>query len=164
MSSSTTLPAVSGSPFSAVGAGPGGIVSPGNINNIVDTSSTISVLNYSNILADYQNTSLPDGITLNIVSTNTRPLTVGSASSDYGASAQGFVTIAGANGTFNLDDTNGTIFVGLGSGTAGSHQATLDLSGLGTFNARISRLVLGAGGTSVGFSEGRASGVIYQSR
>jgi autotransporter-associated beta strand protein len=150
-----------GSPFSAVGAGPGGIVSPGNLNNIVDTSSTISVLNYSNVLADYHNTSLPDGVMLNIVSTNARPFTVGSASSDYGASAQGFVTIAGTNGALNLDDTNGTIFVGLGSGTAGSHQATLDLSGLGTFNASISRLLLGAGSSSVGISEARESGVIY---
>jgi len=153
--------AISYSPFSAVGAGPGGIVNPGAINNIVDSSSTISVLNYSNILADYQNTSLPDGVALNIVSTNTRPFTVGSASSDYGASAQGFVTIAGTNGTFNLDDTNGTIFVGLGSGNSGSHQATLDLSGLGTFNASISRLLVGAGSSSVGISEARESGVIY---
>ena len=51
--------------------------------------------------------------------------------------------------------------MGLGSGNSGSHQATLDLSGLGTFNARISRLVLGVGSSSGGFSEGRASGVIY---
>jgi hypothetical protein len=157
----------SGSPFSALGSGPGGIVNPGNLNNLVDTTSTISYLNYSNVLGDYQNTLLGNGVKLTLLSTNSSPrlFTVGSAASDFGTSAAGFVTIAGSNSTLSLNNTNGTVFVGLGSGSSGSSsQATLDMSGLGTFDATISRMLVGAGSSSVGISEQRESGVVYLAR
>jgi hypothetical protein len=159
--------AASGTPFSAVGSGSGGVVNPGNINNLVDTSRTISYLNYSNVLGNYQNTLLGNGVNLTLLSTNTSPrlLTVGSAATDFGPSALGFATIAGATGTLSLNNTNGTVYVGLGD-NAGSTaaQATLDLSGLGTFNANISRMLIGAGSSSVGISQQRESGVVYLAR
>ena len=53
-------------PFSAVGAGSGGIVTPANFNNFVDNSfgGTISSLTYTNYSAspgNYQNTFLASG-------------------------------------------------------------------------------------------------------
>jgi autotransporter-associated beta strand protein len=159
--------AASGTPFSAVGSGSGGVFNPGNFNNLVDTSRTISYLNYSNVLGNYQNTLLGNGVNLTLLSTNTSPrlLTVGSAATDFGPTAQGFVTIAGTTGTLNLNNTNGTVYVGLGDNASGtSAQATLDLSGLGKFNANISRMLIGAGSTSVGISQQRESGVVYLAR
>ncbi len=157
--------AASGTPFSAIGDGAGGIVNPGNINNIIDVNFTISEFNYSNILSsDYQNTLLANGVTLNVISTNTSPrlFTVGSASSDYGTSAKTYVTIAGANGTVSFNNTNGMIYVGLGSGTSGgTQQATLDLSGLGTFDASVSTVLVGVGSSSQGIGLARQSGVLY---
>jgi len=158
--------AASGSPFSTVGDGLGGIVSPSYINNIVGASTTISYLIYSNILSDYQNTLLGNGVTLNVISTNNNnsPLlfTVGSESVDFGSSADGFVTIAGTNGTLNLQNTNGTVFVSLGDANRAGAQATLDLSGLGTFNAAVSTFLVGVGGASEG-TDGinYPSGVLY---
>jgi len=156
--------AASGSPFSSVGSGPGGLTSPGNFNNIVDANFTISDLNYSNVLSDYQNTLIPDGVTLNVTGTNTSPrlFTVGSAATDYGSSAAGFVTIAGAKGTLNFNNTNGVMYVGLGSSPSGSSaQATLDLSGLGTLNATVSQFFAGVGSSAEGISQQRESGVVY---
>ena len=156
----------SGSPFSTVGNGFGGIVSPSYINNIVGASTTISYLVYSNVLADYQNTLLGNGVTLNVVSTNANnsPLlfTVGSERVDFGPSANGFVTIAGTNGTLNLHNTNGTVFISMGNANSASVQATLDLSGLGTFNAAVSTILVGVGGNSEG-TDGinHPSGVLY---
>lgn len=155
--------AVSGTPFSAVGSGAGGVTSPGNINNIVDSGMTISELNYSNVLSDYQNTILNGGVTLNVAGTNTSPrlFTVGSAATDFGGGATGYATIGGATGTVNLDNTNGMIYVGLGDTSASTEEAVLDMSGLGTFNASVSQILVGVGSESEGIAEGRESGVVY---
>jgi autotransporter-associated beta strand protein len=127
------------------------------LNNIVDTNFTIASLTFTNVNGSYHNTLISNGLTLSI----TNALTVGSGSQDFGGGATEFVTIAGTNGTLSVNNTSGTIYVGLGSSTAGAHQATLDLSALGTFTASISRLVLGAGSSSVGFGLGRESAVVY---
>jgi len=147
----------SSSPFSAVGAGPGGIANQGGINNIVNASFSISTLTYSNINNDYQNTYVNAGLALTI----TNSLTVGSGTVDFGAGALGFVTIAGPNGALNVNNTNSTLYVGLGSTSSGSHQATLDLSGLAVFNGELSRLLVGVGSSSEGYPEARESGILY---
>lgn len=153
----------SGSPFSSVGDGSGGIVNAANINNIVDTTFTIGTLDYTNVGGSSlsQNTFIANGATLNVVSNGS--LTVGSFSSsvDFGAGATEFVTIGGANGTLNVNNTNGTFYVGLGNGSSGTEMATLDLSGLGTFNASVSRFMVGVGSGSLGLELGRVAGTVY---
>ena len=131
------------------------------VNNIVDTNFTIASLTFTNVNGTYHNTLISNGLTLTI--TNSLTVGSGSTSGDFGSGATEFVTIVGTNGTLSVNNTttNGTIYVGLGSSTAGAHQATLDLSALGTFNANISRLLLGAGSSSVGFGLGRESAVVY---
>ena len=94
---------------------PGGGASALNgdyINNIVDANVTISSLTFTNADGSYHNTLIKDGLAL----TMTNTLTVGSTSADFGGGATEFVTIAGPNGTLQVNNTNGTLYVGLGSG------------------------------------------------
>jgi fibronectin-binding autotransporter adhesin len=142
---------VSGSPFSTVGDGPGGIQTPANINNIVDRNFSLNTLTYTNVAGTYQNTFINSGTTLNITNT----LMVGSETLSWGASKE-FVTIAGTNGTLSVANTNGVLFVGLGSS-----QATLDMSGLGTFDASVGTFLVGVGSSSDGIPLGEESGIVY---
>ena len=147
-------------PFNAIGDGPGGIVTPQYVNNFVETSYTIATLTYTNVVpGDYQNTFIQNGAALNVVSNGS--LVVGSESVDYGSSATVYATIGGTNGTLNVNDTNGTMFVGMGSGNTAPPAAYLDLSGLGTLNANVSRLLVGVGSSSEGIALGRTSGILY---
>jgi len=151
----------SGTPFSAVGDGVGGLANAANINNVVDTSFTVGTLTYTNVggTAFAQNTLIANGASLTVVSNGS--LTVGSGSVDLGSGATVLVTIAGMKSTLNVNDTNGTFLVGLGNAGSGTEQATLDLSGLGTFNADVSTFFVGVGSGSEGIALGRASGIIY---
>lgn len=153
----------SGTPFNSVGDGIGGIVSPGNLNNIVNTSFTIGTLSYTNVGGSSysQNTLIATGDTLTVAGTNANCLTVGSPTADFGAGATENVTIAGSPATLNVNNTNGTLFVGLGSGNTGTEQAVLDLSGLGTFDATVNAFLVGVGSSSEGISQGRESGIVY---
>ena len=155
--------AVGGTPFPAVGNGLGGIQNPQYINNIVNTNFTIGELNYSNVLSDYQNTFISNGVTLNVTSTVTSPrlFTVGSGSTDFGSVVEN-VTIGGTNGTVNFANTNGTLFVGLGDQDGA--QAVLDTSGLGTLNASVSTILIGVGGTAGAVGENYESGIVYLAR
>jgi autotransporter-associated beta strand protein len=148
------------SPFSVVGNGSGGITTFANFNNVVDLNfvtnasfghGAINSLQYTNV-GMFQNTLISSNVTL-IVSNG---LTIGNTTVDFGGSTVVNATIAGTNGTLSLPNTNETMFVGLGSGTALSHNATLDLSGLGMFNATISHLEVG-----VGTANNRMDGVLY---
>jgi hypothetical protein len=76
--------------------------------------------------------------------------------------------ITGATGTLDVSSaTNGTtggdIFVGQMSASDGSHNAILDLSGLGTFNASITSLIVGysAAGNALPNSTSRSVGTVY---
>jgi fibronectin-binding autotransporter adhesin len=155
--------AAGGSPFNSVGDGHDGVTNPQNINNFVDATTSIGTLVYTNVggASFSQNTFIANGATLNILSNGS--LTVGSSSSsvDFGAGATEFVTIGGTNGTLNVNNTNGTIYVGLGNANSGTESATLDLSGLGTFNASVSRFLVGVGSGAQGLSLGRVAGTVY---
>ncbi|HVM47430.1 MAG TPA: autotransporter-associated beta strand repeat-containing protein [Candidatus Acidoferrum sp.] len=129
----------------------------GNVNNIVDANFTISSLTYTNADGSFHNAFINDGLTLDMTNT----LTIGSTSLDFGSGATETVSFAGTNGTVAVNNTNATVFVGLGSGTTGSHWATLDMSALGTFNANISRMMMGVGSGSCGIPLARQSAIVY---
>jgi fibronectin-binding autotransporter adhesin len=131
--------------LSTPGGGPTALVQA-NLNNIVNANITISSLIYTNVGGTYQNTFIASGKALTItnnIGTNVI-LAVGSSSTDFGASATEDATISGPSGTLNVDNTNDTIFVGMVTGGAGTEQGTLDMSGLGTFNATVSSFAVGA--------------------
>ncbi len=138
--------AMSGSVYAPAGGGAFGF-NPVNVNNNVNANFSVSTLNYTNLGALYQNTYITNGTTLSV----TNSMSVGSSSTDFGSSASEFVTFAGTNGTLSVNNTNSTFFVGLVFGGAGSEQATLDMSGLGAFNASVSSFAVGAvSSTTVG--------------
>jgi hypothetical protein len=71
------------------------------------------------------------------------------------------VTVAGTNSALNVKNTNGVLLVTLGSANTGTEQATLDMSGLGTFTASVSTFLVGVGSGSEGVAIGRIGGVVY---
>jgi fibronectin-binding autotransporter adhesin len=135
------------------GGGPSAI-NFADVNNIVNNNFTVSSLIYTNVGGTYHNTYINNGDSLTIANSGTNSvniLSVGSSSTDFGASAAENTTISGPNGTLNVNNTNDTVFVGLVTGGAGTEEAILDMSGLGSFNASINSLAVGAiGATTFG--------------
>jgi hypothetical protein len=134
-----------------------GSVGAGTINNVVDGSVAVLGLDYANTNGTYQNTYISNNVTLGV---GAGGLTVGSATVDEGNTTAN-ATISGKAGTLNVDDSSAVIYVGLGhSNSASSAEATLDMSGLGTFNADVASLLVGVG--SVGFSSVlQPAGTVY---
>jgi hypothetical protein len=134
--------------------------SAATVNNIVDGDLTILGLDYANTNGTYQNTYISNNVTLTV---GAGGLTVGSATVDEG-NTTGNVTISGGGGTLNIDDSSAVIYVGLGhSNSASSAEATLDMSGLGTFTADAGTFLVGVG--SVGFTSIlQPAGTVYMAR
>jgi len=141
-----TTASESASALSTLGGGPGDIL-PAQINNIVDGNVTILGLDYANISGTYQNTFIDNNVTLTV---GEGGLTVGSPVVDEGDTT-GNVTISGGTGTLSVNDPSAIVYVGLGhSNSLSAAQATLDMSGLGTFDANAGSFLVGVG--SVGFT------------
>jgi fibronectin-binding autotransporter adhesin len=127
----------------------------GNVGvNMINTnavSSTIDSLFYNQDNGGQQTTVINPGQTLTIDGTNIAAgaamLYVGSTTPATTASTLVPVAIQGIGGTLVMTNstgaTPGDIWVAQGNGTAGSHMATLDMSGLGTFIANVGRLYVG---------------------
>jgi hypothetical protein len=140
-----TTGSANSSALSTAGGGPGAILS-GKINNIVDGSVSVLGLDYINSNGTFQNTSISSGATLSV---GLGGLTVGSPVVDAG-NTTGTTTISGA-GTLNIASSDALVYVGLGhSNSASTAAATLDMSGLGTFDADVGSFLVGVG--SVGFT------------
>jgi fibronectin-binding autotransporter adhesin len=142
--------ALGSSALSSPGGGSAALI-PDNVNNVVDNDFTIASLLYTNSNDSYHNTAINTGKKL--VITNT--LTIGAL--DSGSSAtHGFVTVSGVNSRLAVSNSAANVQVFIG-GASGS-QDTLDLSALDTFNAGVSRFLVGA---SVNNAVNRPSGIIY---
>jgi hypothetical protein len=154
-------------------------------NNIVDTNITIAGLWYAetNIAPAYayHNTVIENGKTLTVFNTNISIMLDSGTQSDP-ASAVGattcYNTISGVSGTLALTNTNSAsvMIVSQGSttyaGSKGSDDlyATLDMSGLGTFEATVGRLLVGVSGAGAIPGEvtlvnsGRQTGILTLAR
>ena len=126
-------------------------------NNLVDTGLSVASLQYANnnTSPNYHLTLIENGQTLTI----TNGLLVGTGT-DAGAGSVVNAIMTGTGGTLSLN--GGNLFVAQGSGSDGAHLATLDLSGLGTFNANIAKLGLGVPNGAGGLP--RAAGVLRLAR
>jgi len=113
-----------------------------NINNVVDSSTTISSLQYGNTAGSHT-TLIASGQTLTV----TGNVTV-STGTDNGSGQTVFATLTGPNGALVVNNTAAVIAIYQGAGTSGSQRATLDMSGLGLFNATISSLQVGVQGVT----------------
>ena len=137
---------VGSSALSTPGGGSGAII-PSSINNVVDTDFSILELTYANTNGTYHNTSISNNATLSVTLNG---VIVGSPDTDFGDTS-GHVTITGNAGTFNVTNSNSVIYIGLGeSSITPTAQASLDMSGLGTFNATVANLLVGVGGYNSG--------------
>lgn len=137
-----------------------GDVGAGSANTDDIIGATIDSLTYDQDNGGQQTTIINPGQTLNVnssVAAGTALLEVGSTSAATTSGTLVPAAIQGANSTLALTGA-GDINVGQGNGTAGAHIATLDLSGLGTFNATVGRLLVGVGN---GGNVNRASGTLY---
>jgi hypothetical protein len=138
---------------------------PGLVNNIVDSSFAIASLQYAQTNR-YHTTQIADGRTLTI-DTN---LTVGTGT-DLGANGILLAAMTG-NGALTIANTNCivTIRQGTAANSAGltnnpplppwQQRATLDLSGLNTFDASLNRLLIAADGANSAFNS-REVGTLY---
>jgi len=115
-----------------------------SVNNVLDATTGVAQmpiweLDFVPTNGNYT-TLINPGVTLTVGVGNHGFLTVGAdqlnGSSPAPANAVETITITGSGGTLNMPGTGANLWVGQGSPTPGdSHNVTLDLSGLDTFNA-----------------------------
>ena len=138
---------------SALTAPGSGVVIPENVNSLVDGSySIIGLTNFANASGaspNYQNLGLANGAVL-----TTGGLQVGGFGVyDFGANNVVNLTVSGVGATLLV--TNGGLTVSQGSGSGGSHDALLDLSGLDNFVMNGTQIRLGVENIT------RAGGILY---
>jgi parallel beta-helix repeat protein len=122
-------------------------------DNIMNSDTTIASLTYSNTNG-YHTTQLAVGGELTI--TGSKGLTVGTET-DLGNTASVYDTISGAGAALIVSNTSANIIIRQASANSGGAlKATLDLSGLDTFQATIARLELGSLGANP-----RPCGILY---
>lgn len=146
----TNASAVAASALTAPGSG---VVVPENINSVVDGSyAVIGLTNFANAPGsspNYQNLGLANGVVL-----TTGGLQVGGFGVyDFGANSVVNLTVSGAGAMLLV--TNGGLTVSQGSGSGGTHDALLDLSGLDNFAMNGTQIRLGVENIT------RAGGVLY---
>jgi autotransporter-associated beta strand protein len=114
-----------------------------NINNIVDTSTTVLSLRYGNTNG-FHTTLIKPGVTLAVSNNAAANLVFVGTATDSGAGQVVNATVTGPGGRLVFTSTNAasTVIVQQGSGS-GAHTAILDLSGLDTFNLTAGRLLPG---------------------
>jgi hypothetical protein len=135
----------------------GATAAEGAVDNQVDASMSILSLQYGQT-ANCHTTQVAPGQTLTIA-TN---LTVGTGT-DLGAAGILSAAITGGGGGLAITNTNCLVVVRQGTATGSgpwSQRATLDLSGLGTFNAGLGRLLVAGDGGSSAFNS-REVGTLY---
>ena len=127
----------------------GAVATVSNVNNTVDATTTIGSLQYGNTNNNHT-TLIANSMALNVLGAN--GLTAGTLTSGSGNAQQVNAYLTGLNGTLNL--SNNTAFLDVAQGLAangnGSQRATLNMSGLGTFNAAINRIAVGSTGVGGG--------------
>ncbi len=116
----------------------------GGVNNIVSGNTTVLFLEYGNTNG-FHTTQINAGAKLVVSNTAAANLVYLGTGTDNGLSQTSYSTIEGA-GTFTVvgSNTNSAVIVQQGSATSGIHRATLDLSGLASFNLTAGRLAVGA--------------------
>jgi hypothetical protein len=130
---------------------PGAISAVSNVDDMVDSgfAGAVGAIQYGNTNNNHT-TLIAAGQTL-----NTGGLTVGTET-DNGTGQAVFTTVTGSGGTLAIDGTSDLIVRQGTPGSGGSQRATLEMSGLGTFNATVGRVLVGVVGTVP-----RATGTLY---
>jgi hypothetical protein len=132
---------------------PGAVSAISNVNNFVDGAFGGAVASWQFGNTNNNHTTLiASGQTLNVGN-----LTVGTET-DNGTAQAVFATVSGSGGALAINSTSDLV-VRQGSGSSGSPRATLEMTGLGTFNAVAGRILVGVAGPVA-----RATGTLYLGR
>lgn len=123
-----------------------------NVNNFIAFDTTIASLQFGNTNGNHM-TLIGDGNTLTI----SGGLTAGTET-DNGNAQVVSANITGGSGTLNLNNSSANLTVRQGSANSGSQRATLDMSGLGEFDATINQISIGIAGVN------RPAGTLYLAR
>jgi len=138
----------------------GASTSQGTVNNIVTGNTGILSLQYANT-NNFHTTQINLGATLTVSNNAAASLVSVGTGTDNGASQTVYTTVTGAGALMVISTNPGSFFsVQQGSTTAGTHPATLNLSGLANFNLAVGRLLVGANAGSAGGSN-RLAGTLY---
>jgi autotransporter-associated beta strand protein len=124
------------------------------VNNIVAGNTTILSLQYGNT-NNYHTTLINPGVTLTVSNTAAANLVFVGTGTDNGASQMVDATVTGTGGHLVVTGTNSgsVVIIQQGSANSGTHNATLNLAGLDTFNLTAGRLLVGgAAGSSINAS------------
>jgi autotransporter-associated beta strand protein len=113
----------------------------GTPNNIVDASTTVTSLKYTNLeTTGNHTTQIPSGVTLTVNGGGTN---IEVQSPTTGTNDIVYATILG-DGTLSANNTAATLYVSQGAASASTtRRATLDMSGLETFSAVLGRVLIG---------------------
>ncbi len=149
-------------------------------DNIVDANIMVGGLWYAATNGsaygnhDYaHNTVINPGLTLSVFNTNVSIMLSSGTDTDTGGYGTCYNTISGPGGTLVVNNTNvgSAIYVSEGSSTYQGGQsglyATLDMSGLDTFNATVGRFLIGIQGNGptpgqpTYVNAGRQDGMVY---
>ncbi len=124
------------------------------VNNIVDGNTTILSLQYGNTNG-FHTTQIESGLTLTVSNNAAANLVFVGTGTDNGGSQTVDATVTGTGGRLVVMGTNtgSAMIIQQGSAGSGTHNATLNLAGLDTFNLTAGRLLVGgAPGSSVNAS------------
>jgi len=123
------------------------------VNNVVDSDTLVASLTFNNTNG-FHTTLLNPGRTL-----TAGGLTVGTET-DNGNTTTVYDTITGSGGSLVVSNASGNLIVRQGSlNSGGALKATLDLSGLDTFNATVGKVQIGSLGANP-----RPSGILFLAR
>jgi autotransporter-associated beta strand protein len=131
----------------------GAEVVAGTINNVLDATLTVGSLQYGNTNG-FHTTLIAPGVTL----TNSGNLGAGTETDNGGVVLIGTATITGAGGKLVMTNTASSIIVRQGANGVTGAGYTLDMSGLDTFFATLSRIQVGDAGVN------RATGILLLAR
>ena len=135
-----------GSPNSTVSilfTNAGAVTNVSTIDNIVDVNTTILALQFANTNS-YHTTLINPGLTLTVSNNAAGSILTAGTLTDSGASAVVNATVTGLSGNLTVFNTNAGSYMQVqqGAGTSGTHNALMDLSGLGNFNLTAGRLLV----------------------
>jgi autotransporter-associated beta strand protein len=143
----------------------------GQVNNVVDLNYVLSSLSYKAQSNSFHTTHIPEQTTLSVTGSTvntmgtyvtTNSLFVGTGA-DNGGAAQVYATITGP-GTLIVSNPAAHIDITQTSGLSGNKNATLDLAGLGRFEAYVNQLRVGNGAstgtTQPGIAGNRSAGTL----
>src|ERR1700722_11757317 len=133
---------------------PGANGMQGVVNSIVDGNTTILSLQYGNTNGSHT-TQIKPGLTLTVSNNAVANLVFVGTGTDNGANQMVDATVTGSGGRLVVVGTNtgSLMIIQQGSGASGTHNATINLAGLDTFNLTAGRLLVGgAAGSSLNAS------------